>query len=53
MDINDDANILGGAGAIGRATALAFAHAGVTGVMNTDIDQEAAKSTFNSTMALK
>ncbi|KAI0392747.1 NAD(P)-binding protein [Xylariaceae sp. FL0594] len=44
MEINGNAIIFGGGGGIGRATALAFARAGASGILIADIDQEAAES---------
>lgn len=40
-------------GGIGRATALAFAEAGATGLLIADIDLEAAKSAASDTMAVR
>ncbi|KAI0151715.1 NAD(P)-binding protein [Xylariaceae sp. FL1272] len=51
MDISGNAIIFGAGGAIGRATAMAFAHAGARGLVVADIDLEAAKSTASDIRA--
>ncbi|KAK5627659.1 hypothetical protein RRF57_003374 [Xylaria bambusicola] len=51
MDITGNAIIFGGGGGIGRATALAFTHAGAAGLLIADINLERAQSVANETTA--
>ncbi|KAI0193514.1 NAD(P)-binding protein [Astrocystis sublimbata] len=51
MDISGNAIIFGGGGGIGRATALAFAQAGATGLLIADINLQAAQSTASEAKA--
>ncbi|KAI1269308.1 NAD(P)-binding protein [Xylariaceae sp. FL1019] len=51
MDISGNAIIFGAGGAIGRATAMAFARGGARGLLVADIDLEAAQSTASDIRA--
>ncbi|KAI0512613.1 NAD(P)-binding protein [Xylaria bambusicola] len=51
MDITGNAIIFGGGSGIGRATALAFAHAGAAGLLIADVNLERAQSVANETRA--